>query len=319
MKKLLLLLALALPLTAQISSLTPSSGRIPPEGTNTFSFVLSNYSNINATIRYGTNSASAASSCHIIVAWDKFWLLNDAGVSQGSNYIGTSAMSNSQCTVNITTKTGNYGSPLTYSGTILFKTAFSGTKTIWVDSSNLGEGTILNALSTTAGSVNISNNTAPVNVSMTGIPANVNYGTWFTVNGTVRDADGYGNITYFHILINNGVDGNGACYFILYPNGNSFNLVNDDGSGWQGGVTMGTASWPTNRSCTVDAQNSSFTNSGTDSTANVRIMFKPFQLSRPPLYGYLLVHDADSDSGWGGPFQIGYLRTGPKLIVTRHQ
>jgi hypothetical protein len=155
-------------------------------------------------------------------------------------------------------------------------------------------------------------NNTPQTIGLSGIPANVAYNTWFYVSATVRDADGYGNINYMHILINNGVDANQACYFLMYPNGNYFHL-SGDGGGWQGAITMGTGNYPQNITCQVDTPSSYFSKSGTDVTAVVRIMFKPFQLSRPPLHGYVYVVDNGGLAAGWTYYQTGYLRSRPQV------
>ena len=165
-------------------------------------------------------------------------------------------------------------------------------------------------------------NAAPVTVSSSGLPADFNISTEQTIVATVRDADGYANISAFHVLLNYGVDGAYACYLLVYPNSNSVYLNDDGGGTWGGGATFGAASTLANSSCRVNAATSSRSVSGTDATATFKITFLPGVFSRPSrpisaVNSYLYVTDnAGATAGWNGPYQTSTARSGPKLIVT---
>ena len=92
-------------------------------------------------------------------------------------------------------------------------------------------------------------NSLPTTGAVSGFPANFHYGVWFNISATVSDADGYANISYWHLLVNYGVDGSYACYLLLTHNGNYIQLLNDAATVWSGAYTMGSATYPANSQC----------------------------------------------------------------------
>jgi hypothetical protein len=145
-------------------------------------------------------------------------------------------------------------------------------------------------------------NNPPVVVSMSGIPARVNYGTPFTVTATYRDPDGYADLQTMYALIGYGVDGTPTCYAYLNGGvGGSFTQANDSSYClFNGGQII--------------------SYSGTDAT--VRFTFTPLPkmitAHGQALNGYM--YDADKSgavSGWSYMNITGTIRTGPKLIVTK--
>ena len=167
-------------------------------------------------------------------------------------------------------------------------------------------------------SVNYTPAYTPTTGNVSGIPANFHYGVWHSISGTVSDQNGYGDLVYWHLLINYGVDGYLACYLQLFPNSNNLKLLNDAATDWGATYTMGAAQVVANSQCQIDLGNSSFSNSGNTSTANLRLRFMPGALLRNPMNAYLWVTDATASSGWAYANNTGYVRTRPKLIVTAH-
>ena len=161
-------------------------------------------------------------------------------------------------------------------------------------------------------------NSLPTTGTVTGFPANFHYGVWFNISATVSDADGYANISYWHLLVNYGVDGYLACYLLLTHNGNYIQLLNDAATNWGSGYTMGSATYAANSQCQIDLANSSWTLSGNNATANLRVRIMPGALVRNPMNSYLWVTDAVGNSNWQGPKQTGCVRTRSKLVVTEH-
>ena len=165
-------------------------------------------------------------------------------------------------------------------------------------------------------SVNYTPAYTPTTGNVSGIPANFLYGVWFDISATVSDQNGYADISYWHLLINYGVDGAYACYLLLTHNGNYIQLLNDVASDWGPGYTMGSATYAANSQCQISLANSSFSVGGNNATANLRLRFMPGALVRNPMNAYLWVTDATAASGWAYANNTGYVRTRPKLIIT---
>ncbi|HWR35740.1 MAG TPA: putative Ig domain-containing protein, partial [Clostridia bacterium] len=146
-------------------------------------------------------------------------------------------------------------------------------------------------------------NTAPATVSVSGVPANVPYGTSFNLAATVRDADGRATINYWHLLMNYGVDGSYACYFLFNHRANTIQLNSDAGGNWGTAYTMGSANTLANSQCQVDVANSNFTYpNSTDVTANLRLMFRSNAITRNPIKAYLWAQDLNGAiANWSGP------------------
>jgi hypothetical protein len=163
-------------------------------------------------------------------------------------------------------------------------------------------------------------NTAPTTVGVSGVPAHLNYGVPVSLTATWRDPDGYGNISYTHLLIRNGVDGTNACYLYFIPGSNQVYLRDAASSTWGSPITMGSGSLD-NGWCHVNGAGSSFGTSGsTDRTATVSVFFYPSMLAYGTLYHYLYVQDtANANSGWQGSYGSTALHSGPKLIVTTNR
>ncbi|HWR35734.1 MAG TPA: putative Ig domain-containing protein [Clostridia bacterium] len=161
----------------------------------------------------------------------------------------------------------------------------------------------VNFTASTSMSVTYNANATPTTVSVSGIPANVPYGAWFNLAARVGDADGHANINYWHLLMNYGVDGSYACYFLFNHRTNTIQLNNDAGGNWGPAYVMGTANFLTNSQCQVDVANSNFTYpNSTDVTANLRLMFRPNAITRNPINAYLWAQDLNGAiANWSGP------------------
>lgn len=320
MKRLFTLLLLAAPSlfgVGPITSVSPNSGIVRPSQLITFTVTASLQFGPTQQIIFGAWNTPAC----VVALGDTQWaLLNDANsdaVSAPVVYSVPTTFTNSQCSVS---GMPGAGWPGDGGGTISFKINFNvgwqGTKPMYTTNGGLTtEGSNL----TSAGSININANTAPVAVSITGVPANVNYGVWFTATSTCRDAEGYADMTgACRTIIGWGVSDSETCDLIFWPTSNAVGLLNDAGSSWQEQVA-GTVTTISRSVCFLDIGNTTTTRSGTDATANYRIMFRPAYLTHPAIQGYLLAADAAVNSGWQTLGSSGTLRSGPKLIVTTNR
>jgi hypothetical protein len=167
----------------------------------------------------------------------------------------------------------------------------------------------------------VSPNTSPVVVSISGIPANVNYGTWFNATFVCRDPDGYADISQCRMIVGAGITDSYTCD-IIWTSSNTIGNMNDAHSDWQT-QTVGTGgATAANSYCTLDIAGSSSSRVGTDVTVVARIMPKPAMLvtAGSSLAGYMYVQDsAGAAAGWTQLGSTGTLRSGPKLIVTTHR
>lgn len=160
-------------------------------------------------------------------------------------------------------------------------------------------------------------NSAPVTVSITGIPTNINLGVNTDFTATWRDADGWSNLTTVLFLLNNAVAGAHACYVQLDVNSQTIAIQNDGGTAFGTAVALGSANTLSNSQCQVDVANSSFTSrSGTDAVARIRIKFLPGFLAYQPFNSYLYANDSATNSGWSASKGSGTVRTGPKLFIS---
>lgn len=182
------------------------------------------------------------------------------------------------------------------------------------DKTSVGDNTSNNTITIT-----YTVNGTPVTVSVTGVPANVNYGVWFTPTFICRDPDGYANISQCRVIIGYGVDDKYTCDLIYYPGTNSLGNRADSLGAWQN-QTVGTGgATASNSYCTLDIAGSTSTRSGTDATVVPRLYVKPPILTHGAgaLNSYMYVADAsNATAGWNTMSSGGYARSGPKLIIT---
>jgi YD repeat-containing protein len=76
-----------------------------------------------------------------------------------------------------------------------------------------------------------------------------------------------------YMLINYGVDGAGACYLQYSPSSNVINLMNDQGTAWSAGKTLGAAGTLANSQCQLNLAASSVSTSGNNVTTNLALTF----------------------------------------------
>jgi RHS repeat-associated protein len=154
---------------------------------------------------------------------------------------------------------------------------------------------------------------APVSVS-----PGVGSGLTQTFVFTFQDPNGYSDLTVLDVLINNYLDGVGACYFAWVPAGASAGyvyLVDDAGDGgYVSGSPMyvPTSNSLTNSQCTISGPGSSVTASGNTLTLTLAITFKAaFAGNR---IFYMAARSNTQNSGWQalGTWNVpGAAPTGP--------
>jgi hypothetical protein len=99
--------------------------------------------------------------------------------------------------------------------------------------------------------------TAPYNISVTPSSGSGSSSTFTARYGTARP--GGAPINRAYLLINNTLNGVGACYVEYTVSSNSFRLLNDSGNTWQGPLTPGTGATSANSQCTLSAASAAAT------------------------------------------------------------
>jgi hypothetical protein len=158
----------------------------------------------------------------------------------------------------------------------------------------------------------------PVNVSVTGIPSDWNYGVLKTLVARWTDDNGASTMNSVLLLIGNTANTSNAyrCQVNFQPGWNRLYLSHPNGGGWIGYITVGSGSLD-NGWCYLSGANTSFSISGNTLTVSIAVSMYPSMLAHGPLNYYLSAQDTTGNSsGWSGSFGTTALRSGPKLIVT---
>jgi hypothetical protein len=287
------------PQTPTVTALSP----IATSGTQqTFTFSFSDPDGaadlgvVNVLINNFLNGAGA---CYI--AYDRpsnfLFLVNDAGndlTALALNGSGTTA--NSQCTIvgagSSATVSGN---TLTLTLVIQFNaTNFSGRKVVYMAARDaLQNNSGWQPMGTYAVGTTPAAN--PMVVSLT---PNSGAANSATLSITYRDATAVSNLQATQLLINNALNGAGACYVPYFVPGNLLLLVPDNGDGNQA-TAMDLAGGGTleNSQCRVESVGSSRSITGNSLTLTIKLTFKtPFN-GRKIIYGGVQTA-AGGNSGW---------------------
>ena len=173
---------------------------------------------------------------------------------------------------------------------------------------------------TQAYTMSIGTNTPPVTVGASGLPAVA--GAWANVQATWRDSGGWATIVQHDVMITHtsiGFPYSNRCYIALL-NSTQIYLYNDAGTAWLTPVVMGTATFLSNASCTIDAANSSYTSkSGTDMTASIRVRLTSAFASAGDANLYIHCTDSQYASTWDlYQTKTILLSSGARLIVTTY-
>jgi hypothetical protein len=225
---------------------------------------------------------------------NSFYLMNDVGNAWQGPLAPDSAgvLENSQCTLNGSNSTASgSGNSLTVTVSLTFKAAFAGSKNIYVygfAASGLNSGwqsrgtwTVPTGIGTpTAGSV--------TGAGAAGTP---------TFTAVYSDGNGYTDLAWGLLIVNSRLDGNGACYVGYYRPGNSFYLMNDAGSVWQGPLAANSAGVLENSQCAVNGSGSTASGSGNTLTVIVSLSFKAAFAGSKNIYVYGLA-PSGLTSGW---------------------
>jgi hypothetical protein len=247
-----------------------------------FTFVFSHpagWQNLGVVNILINNSLDGRHACYLAYSIPSsiLYLVDDAGDAggpfAGSVALGNStSIQNSQCAVSLTSALGS-GTNFTLILNVTFKPAFGGNRITY----------------TAAGDQSVGNSNWQalgvwqVPPPPTGIitAANINpgrtAGSTGTLQVTLTDTKGAGDIGIVNVLINNAIDGRHACYLAYAPSSNTLYLVDDAGDAggpFAGSMSLtGGSSTIQNGQCQVNAFGSSAQASGSNLTLSLNLAF----------------------------------------------
>lgn len=279
-------------------SVTPNSGS---GTTQTFTFKYSSpngYSYLSSVSGLINTSTSTATACYFqfTPASKTLYLYNDQGTAVNGTLTSGSgtAVSNSQCTITGFTVSGS-GNQLTVGIPVKFGANFTGAKNLYgyaADQANQNSG--WQTLGTWTPSTPVSTATGPTADSVT---PNAGSGASQTFTFKYSSPSGYGYLTGLYGVINNGLNGAGACYFEYYTPNKTLYLVNDAGTAFSATVTPGSASSISNSQCTIKGTGFTVTGSGNQLTISIPITFSNTFTGAKSIYGNAS-DQANQNSGW---------------------
>jgi hypothetical protein len=287
-----------------LTSAAPASA----EGTGmnrTFTFTFSDsagWQSIGVVDVLINNFLNGQQACYIAVLGNRLYLVDDAGdggYAGGSPVtLGAASVSNSQCTVNASgSSASGGGNTLTLMLNITFTPAFAGSKVVYLAARDNGTGNsgwVPAAAWTVPG-------TAVAGPSAGSVSPAYSSSSSQTYTFTFTDTNGWQDIAVANILVNNALDGRGACYLAFAPSGaagGALYLVDDagDGGGPYTGVVLPGSGTAQNGQCTVNAAGSSVSASGNTLTLTLAMSFSAGFAGNQIFY--LAARSNTVSSGW---------------------
>jgi hypothetical protein len=234
-------------------------------------------------------------------------LVDDAGDAGGPYSIlslpGAGTAQNSQCSISGTGSSVNgSGGTLTLTLNITFKPAFAGATTSNKVFYMAGQDTASSGWFA-MGVWHVSGVT-PVGPAVTGVTPPHSTGARQTFTFTFTDTSGFADISVADVLINDFINGIGACYIAYIPASNAVVLVDnagDAGGNYAGSFVLGSGS-ASNSQCSINGATSSANGSGNTLTLTLDITFNhsfatgnvPFNANRV-IYGAAIGDSGNSD------------------------
>ena len=203
------------------------------------------------------------------------YLVDDSGLNllPGLKLDGSPGLAeNSQCTVYAigSSATGS-GNTLTLSLNLTFKSAFAGNKLVYAAARNLDSLNTGWQIMGVHGVPPLPNSFPSVSVLPSALSGATQQATF-----TFQDANNANNLQTMWALINNSLDGRGACYIAYYRPGNQVFLIPDNGDGSQAtSMVLTGTNTVGNSQCTVSAQGSSVTVNGAQVSISLPVTLKP--------------------------------------------
>jgi subtilisin family serine protease len=249
------------PTSTTAPTVSPSSGSGMSQR---FTFVFSGVSNVDSVNMVINSSLSATAACYFI--WEPGANTLDLADDSGSNLTrmpvgGSGTLSNSQCSIPTSTVSASFtGSTITVAATVTFSAGFAGAKNVWATwYSGVQQGDWHN----------IGSWTVPVTSSGPGVNPSSGSGTSQRFTFTFP---GVSKVDSVNMLINSGLTGSGACYFIWEPAANSVDLVDDSGNTLMR-TPVGGSSTLSNSQCSIPASTVSASFTGSTITVAATVTF----------------------------------------------
>jgi len=220
-----------------------------------------------------------------------------AGPYSGMVLPGSQSVTNSQCTIagaGSSVMTGGANLALTLA--ITFAPGFAGNKVFYVAAQDPTSNSGWQPL----GTWNVPG-TPPAGPSVTGVTNAHATGLTQTYTFTYTDTNGWQDLNVVDVLINNAINGAGACYVAFAPSGanaGSVYLVDDagDAAGPYSGMVLPGASSVSNSQCTISGAGSSVAATGNTLQLTLAVTFTPaFDGNR---IVYASAGSSTRNSGW---------------------
>jgi probable HAF family extracellular repeat protein len=215
-------------------------------------------------------------------------LLNDAGTTWTAGTMGSGALANSQCTLNLASSSAiTNGHDVIVTLNITFTASFHGLKKIYMQAADSG---------TSSGWIQRGTWTVPVAV-VNAVSATPNFGAGTRQVFTLAYADtlGVGDLAFVRVRFSSSNVGPGTCTVSYSPMTGVVQLLGDNGSSWTAG-TMGNGTLA-NSQCTLNLGSSSATPSPSTLTLVLDITFDASFAGQKNIY-MLAASSEGPNTGW---------------------
>jgi Beta-propeller repeat len=290
------------------ASVSPGAG-IGTTQTFTLTFEDPNgYANLSVVDVLINNFLNGIGACYLAfvpsgASSGSVFLVDNAGDAGGpySGMVlpGTGMAQNGQCTVSGTgSSVSASGNTLTLTLAVTFASTFDGNKVLYMAAGNDSQNSGWQALGTwdVPGP-------APTGPAVAGVTPARSSTTGQTYTFTFTDTNGYADLAVLDVVINNSLNGVGACYLAFAPSGatsGSLYLVDDAGDGnYASGspISVPSSSSVKNSQCTISGAGSSVSASSDMLTLNLAITFSSSFAGNQVFY-VAARNNSTGNSGW---------------------
>jgi hypothetical protein len=270
----------------QPTAASPAFGSSLPQ-TFTFTFNAPNgFASLSVVDVLINNALNGIGACYVAfvptgAAAGSVFLVDDGGNAggpyAGMTLPGAGTVQNSQCSIaGSGSSVSGSGNTLTLTLAVTFKAPFAGNKVIYMaaqDSAPSNSGWQALGVWNVPGSV--VSGPAVGGVS----PGHSNLATQ-TYTFTFTDTNGFADLAVMNVLVNDAINGIGACYIAFVPSGptaGAVYLVDDAGNagGPFAGMSLPTAGSVQNNQCSIAGTGSSVSSAGNTLTLTLNMTFKP--------------------------------------------
>jgi hypothetical protein len=246
-------------------------------------------------VRIGTSSATDAGNCTVsyLPASGTLSMLGDAGSGWMSAPLGTGALENSQCAVDLAeTSASASGSTMTLDVAVSFKPAFAGAKNVYM----FGESTTgVNTGWQQRGTWQVPSG-GPLTLAAIGVTPSVGSGTSESFVLQYSDSLGASDLVSVRVRFGTTYSANANNCTVAYDaSTGAVSILNDAGTTWQA-ATFGSGVLQ-NSQCAIDLAGSSASLNGTTVTMALAVGFKPAFAGAKNTY-MLAVSSTGANTGW---------------------